>query len=177
MFLLLTFMHSSTDKDVGVVNKHAKQQRMEPGFWIIGHPTRGLGRTDEWTGVTSEFRAEWSPQAAMGVPANLLIFLRGQIHSPLTPILGKTTSRVLFFPSKRNLTFYKTAAESYHRGAQLMAFRGQVGTITEGRKVSLERTYSEFPMPSSSEGHPMRSRNLLRPSQGTEWQRQTAVAL
>lgn len=58
LFLLLTFMHSSADKEVGEVNKYAKQQGMEPGLWVIGHPRSGLGRMEKWMGVTSEFRAE-----------------------------------------------------------------------------------------------------------------------
>lgn len=159
VFRFLTFMHSSVDKDAVVENKCTKQEGMESGFWIIGHPTGGLGRMESG-------RVSPVSTGSYGCACKAPHFLVGQIPSSLTPILGETT---MFFQSKRDVTFCKTAAESYHRGAQLTEFRGQVGTITEGRNVSLERTYSEFPVPSSSEGHPVRRRNLLWPSQGRKW--------
>lgn len=85
VFLLLTFMHSSADKEVGVVNKCTKQKGMQPGVWVIGHPTGGLGRMEEWVGVTREFRAERYPQTAAGVPAkpqSHLVFLLGRYVAP-----------------------------------------------------------------------------------------------
>lgn len=60
VFLLLTFMHTSADKEVGVVNKCAKTTGN--GARFLGHrsPNKRSGEDGGMDGVTSEFRADWS---------------------------------------------------------------------------------------------------------------------